>query len=141
MNFDPLESGGRRRQRSRISIAPGRLDAVRTRRGVLRRYDFLIGPTTQMLPFDVELPYPTEIDGVPMNDTSEWIRAARASPSPAVRHCRCRLASSDGLPIGMQIVAPVRAGRLLAFAKSVEAATHHAATLPDLLLDRYTARP
>lgn len=104
------------------------------------RYDFLIGPTTQVLPFDVEQPYPTDIDGTPMKDYLEWMQScaritvtscpalslpAGFSPSGS---------SEDGLPIGMQIVAPVRAeARLLAFAKSVEAATHHAATLPQLL--------
>jgi len=108
------------------------------------RYHFLIGPTTQVLPFDVDQPYPTEIDGVPMKDYLEWMQScARLTVTGCPALSLPAGFSSDGLPIGMQIVAPVRAeARLLAFAKSVEAATHHAAMLPDLLrADRYTARP
>jgi len=42
--------------------------------------------------------------------------------------------SAEGLPIGMQIVAPFRAeARLLAFAKAAETATSYATRLPDLL--------
>jgi amidase len=99
------------------------------------QYDFLIGPTTQVLPFDVEQPYPTEIDGTPMRDYLEWMQScARLTVTSCPALSLPAGFSDDGLPIGMQIVAPVRAeARLLAFAKSVEAATHHAATLPQLL--------
>ena len=108
------------------------------------RHDFLIGPTTQVLPFDVEQPYPTEIDGTPMKDYLEWMQScARLTVTSCPALSLPAGFSDGGLPIGMQIVAPVRAeARLLAFAKSVEAATHHAATLPQLMTaDRYTARP
>ncbi len=92
------------------------------------RYDFLIGPTTQVLPFDVNQPYPTEIDGVAMNDYLEWMQScARITVTGCPALSLPAGFSAAGLPIGMQIVAPVRAeARLLAFAKTVEAATHHA---------------
>ena len=98
------------------------------------RHDFLIGPTTQVLPFDVEQPYPTEIDGMPMKDYLEWMQScARLTVASCPALSLPAGFSDDGLPIGMQIVAPVRPeARLLAFAKSVEAATQHAATLPRL---------
>jgi amidase len=122
-----------------------------TRRGVYERvaaffarYDFLIGPTTQVLPFDVHQPYPTEIDGVAMNDYLEWMQScARLTVTGCPSLSLPAGFSAEGLPIGMQIVAPVRAeARLLAFAKTVEAATRHATKLPDLLReDGYTARP
>lgn len=98
-------------------------------------YDFLIGPTTQVLPFDVDQPYPTDIDGTPMRDYLEWMQScARLTVTSCPALSLPAGFSDEGLPIGMQIVAPVRAeARLLAFAKSVEAATHHAATLPQLL--------
>ena len=108
------------------------------------RYDFLLAPTTQVLPFDVQQPYPTEIDGVPMKDYLGWMQScARLTVASCPALSLPAGFSDDGLPIGMQIVAPVRQeARLLAFAKSVEAATQHAATLPRLLrADRYTARP
>jgi amidase len=96
------------------------------------RYDFLIGPTTQVLPFDVDTPYPSEIDGVAMRDYLEWMQScARLTVTGCPALSLPAGFSAGGLPIGMQIVAPVRAeARLLAFAKTIEAATHHAARLP-----------
>ena len=108
------------------------------------RYDFLLGPTTQVLPFDVAQPYPTEIDGIAMKDYLAWMQScARITVTGCPALSLPAGFSPDGLPIGMQIVAPVRAeARLLAFAKSVEAATGYAQTGPDLpRADRYTARP
>jgi len=107
-----------------------------------RGFDFLIGPTTQVLPFDVDRPYPTEIDGVAMRDYLEWMQSCvRVTVTGCPALSLPAGFSSDGLPIGAQIVAPVRAERrLLGFAKSVEAATNFASQLPDLLnADRYTA--
>ena len=96
------------------------------------RYDFLIGPTTQVLPFDVDQPYPTQIDGVAMKDYLEWMQScARVTVTGCPALSLPAGFSADGLPIGMQIVAPVRAeARLLAFAKTVEAATHYASRTP-----------
>ena len=39
------------------------------------RYDFLVGPTTQVLPFDVDIPYPAEIDGVAFETQARLIAA------------------------------------------------------------------
>ena len=110
------------------------------------RYDFLIGPTTQVLPFDVDAPYPTEIDGVAMKDYLAWMQScARITVTGCPALSLPAGFSSGGLPIGMQIVAPVRAeARLLAFAKTVEAATGYAQMLRNRSDDcdrRYTARP
>jgi len=107
-----------------------------------QRYDFLLGPTTQVVPFDVDQPYPTHIDGVAMRDYLEWMQScARLTVTGCPALSLPAGFSSDGLPIGMQIVAAVRTERrLLGFAKSVEAATNFASRLPDLLnADRYTA--
>ena len=81
-----------------------------------------------MLPFDVDTPYPTEIDGVAMKDYLEWMQScARLTVTGCPALSLPAGFSTGGLPIGMQIVAPVRTeARLLAFAKTVEAATRHA---------------
>jgi amidase len=96
------------------------------------RYDFLIGPTTQVLPFDVDTPYPTEIDGVAMKDYLDWMQScARVTVTGCPALSLPAGFSAGGLPIGMQIVSPVRTeARLLAFAKTVEAATRYASRLP-----------
>ena len=100
--------------------------------GFFRRYDFLVGPTTQVVPFDVSQPFPTEIDGVAMRDYLDWMQScARITVTCCPALSLPAGFSNDGLPIGMQIVAPVRAERrLLGFAKTVEAATGYAATPP-----------
>ena len=106
------------------------------------RFDFLVGPTTQALPFDVDTPYPTEIDGVAMKDYLEWMQScARLTVTGCPALSLPAGFSAGGLPIGMQIVSPVRTeARLLAFAKTVEAATHHASRLPNGS-NLYTAGP
>jgi amidase len=99
------------------------------------RYDFIVGPTTQVLPFDIDQPYVTAIDGVPMHDYLEWMQSCiRVTVTGCPALSLPAGFSGDGLPIGMQIVAPLRAeAKLLAFAKTVEAATGHAKRLPDLI--------
>src|SRR5262249_14470727 len=123
--------------------------AYATRRAIFERtaaffdrFDVLVGPTTQVLPFDVEQPYPTEIDGVAMRDYLEWMQSCARITVPSCPPLSLPAGfSRSGLPIGMQIVAPVRAeARLLAFAKSVEAATRHADRAP-AMLGGYTAAP
>jgi amidase len=96
------------------------------------RYDFLIGPTTQVLPFDVDTPWVADIDGTPMRDYLDWMQScARITVTGCPALSLPAGFSHDSLPIGMQIVAPIRAeARLLAVAKSIEAATGHASRSP-----------
>lgn len=68
-------------------------------------YEFFILPVTQILPFDVEMRFPTEIAGVKMENYMAWMKSAyyiSAAGSPALS-VPCAF-SSGGLPIGMQIV-------------------------------------
>ena len=78
------------------------LDRVRR---FLARYEFLALPVTQVPPFDVDRPYPTEIDGVPMPTYLDWMRSCSdisvlGLPAIAVP---CGF-TDDGLPVGLQIV-------------------------------------
>ena len=73
-------------------------------------YDVLLLPVSQVLPFDVELEYPTEINGVPMTDYLDWMRSAylvSATGCPALSVPAAF--SAAGLPIGVQLVGPHRA--------------------------------
>jgi amidase len=68
-------------------------------------YEFFILPVNQVLPFDVNTHYPTEIAGVPMENYLAWMKSAyyiSAAGNPAMS-VPCAF-SSTGLPIGMQIV-------------------------------------
>jgi amidase len=76
------------------------------------RYDVLLAPTTQVLPFPVELEYPTEIGGVPQDNYLEWMRSCTL-----VTAAGCPALSvpggftPDGLPVGLQVIGAPRADR------------------------------
>jgi len=69
------------------------------------RYEFFLAPVNQVLPFDVNTRYPTEISGVKMENYIAWMKSAyyiSAAGNPAMS-VPCAF-SQDGLPIGIQIV-------------------------------------
>ncbi|NJN50456.1 MAG: amidase [Gammaproteobacteria bacterium] len=97
-------------------------------------FDFLLCPTTQVLPFSVDEPYVREIDGTPMNDYLDWMQSCAqltvtGCPSISIPAGF----SAAGLPIGLQITARPRADAdLLAFAQLIETATRHGSRPPTL---------
>jgi len=73
------------------------------------RYEFLVLPTAQVLPFPVEEQWVREIDGRPMADYLEWMTSCwliTVTGHPAVS-VPCGF-SPEGLPIGLQIVGRYR---------------------------------
>ena len=73
------------------------------------KYDALLLPTVQVLPFDVDQPYPTAIDGQPMSTYTDWMASCYSitvTGCPAIS-IPCGVGPS-GLPIGLQIVTPAR---------------------------------
>lgn len=98
-------------------------------------YDALLVPTTQVLPFDAELEYPTEIAGKPMANYLEWMRSCSditATGMPALSLPGGF--SAEGWPIGVQLLAGPRADRqLLSVAKVLEQATGYADQRPGVL--------
>lgn len=74
-------------------------------RGFMERYEFLVLPTTQVAPFDVERPYVTEIEGERMETYIDWMRSCyyvTATTLPAAS-VPCGF-TEEGLPVGLQIV-------------------------------------
>ncbi|WP_448626332.1 amidase [Geodermatophilus sp. URMC 64] len=98
------------------------------------RYDVLLAPTTQVLPFPVELEYPTEIGGVPQENYLEWMRSCTIlSPTGCPALSVPGGFTPDGLPVGLQIVAAPRADRrVLEVGHAFEQATRFADRRPDL---------
>jgi amidase len=68
-------------------------------------HDLLILPTAAVPPFPVEQPYPTEINGKPLENYIQWVfltYAITLTGLPAIS-IPCGF-TSDGLPVGVQIV-------------------------------------
>jgi amidase len=74
-------------------------------RRFFEKYDYFVLPVTQVAPFDVTKPYPTEIEGTPMSTYIDWMKSCwyitfMATPAISVPAGF----TSAGLPVGLQIV-------------------------------------
>ena len=71
----------------------------------LENHEYFILPTTQLPPFDVTTPYPTEIAGVQFDNYIDWMKScwyvsATGNPAASVPAGF----TPEGLPVGVQIV-------------------------------------
>lgn len=71
----------------------------------LTDYEYFVLPTTQVPPFDVNTPFPDEINGVPMNTYIDWMKScwyisATGNPAASVPAGF----TAEGLPVGIQII-------------------------------------
>jgi amidase len=71
----------------------------------LEKYEYFVLPTTQLPPFDVDTPYPTEIAGVKFTNYIDWMKScwyisATGNPAASVPGGF----TPEGLPVGVQIV-------------------------------------
>jgi amidase len=74
-------------------------------REFMQRYEFLILPVSQVLPFDVNQPYPTEINGEQMLTYIDWMKSCYYIST--VGHPALSVPGGftpSGLPVGVQIV-------------------------------------
>jgi amidase len=106
-------------------------------RRFFQRYDYLVVPTSQVFPFPVGLHWPKEINGRKMSTYHEWFKAALlVSVSGSAALAVPAGFGHEGLPIGIQIIAPAhREMDCLQLAHAYEQANPWiAARLPPLLL-------
>lgn len=101
------------------------------------KYDALILPVSQIPPFDVTIEYPTEINGVRMEHYIDWMRSCcyisvLGNPALSVPAGF----TSDGLPIGLQIVGPYHGDyEVLRIGYAFEQATRYGDKRPDIAAD------
>lgn len=104
-------------------------------RQFFERYDYFVLPVTQVSPFDVTTPYPTQVAGTPMTTYIDWMRSCwyvTFMTNPAISVPAGFTAA--GLPIGLQIVGRHRDDwSVLQMAHAFEGATRHGQRRPPLL--------
>lgn len=98
------------------------------------KYDALILPVTQVSPFDADLEYPATINDTHMETYMDWMRSCfyvSAPGNPAISVPGGF--TSEGLPIGLQIVGPYRGDiKVLQIAYAYEQATGFGKIHPNL---------
>jgi len=100
-----IERGERLRADEVAWALTTRTELFHRMRRFMERYEFFVLPTTQVLPFEASQPYPTEIDGVPMETYIDWMKSCyfiSIVSTPAIS-VPCGF-TAEGLPVGLQIV-------------------------------------
>ena len=101
-------------------------------RQFFERHDYFVLPVTQVVPFDVTVPNPTQIAGTPMQSYIDWMRSCwyvtmMANPAISVPGGF----TDRGLPVGIQIVGRHRDDwSVLQLAYAFEQATGHGRRRP-----------
>ena len=77
-------------------------------RRFFEKYDYFVLPTAQLFPFDINLHWPQEIAGKKMETYHEWMKGVLPITMSGCPALAAPAGFSDhGLPIGIQIVAPI----------------------------------
>jgi len=134
-----VETGARLSAYDIMAATVTRTEWYQSVRRFFERYDFLILPTAQTFPFAADIHWPQMIAGRNMQTYHEWMKGnllvtMSGCPSLAVPAGF----NAQGVPIGIQIIAPNRRELdCLSLGYAYEAAASRvSARLPSLLVDR-----
>jgi amidase len=101
----------------------------------MEKYEYFILPTAQLPPFDVSEPFPTEINGTHMETYIDWMKTCwyiSFVENPSISAPAGF--TSDGLPVGLQIVGRHRADfSVLQLASAFTAATRFGERKPGIV--------
>ncbi len=78
---------------------------IESTRRFFDHYDVLALPTSQVVPFDIDLDWPREVEGVPMETYIDWMRSCcdiSTTGCPAISMPAAF--TPEGLPVGVQFV-------------------------------------
>ncbi len=74
-------------------------------RAMLERYEFLLAPTAQVFPFAAEVPWPREVNGVPMGTYHRWMETVMPWTLAGLPVASVPVGfNAAGLPMGMQLI-------------------------------------
>ena len=126
-----VEAGEALTQEDLDWVGPARASLIERMNEFFEQFDLLIGPTTQVLPFDANIEWVQVVDGVPMSNYIEWMEACSWITVSCCPALSLPAGFAEGLPVGAQLIAPMRQDAfLLAAAHAIEAATGHVHVLP-----------
>lgn len=96
------------------------------------RYDVLLTPTTQVVPFDADAEYPTVVEDERQDSYLGWMRSCSSISATGLPALSVPAGfTDDGLPVGLQVVGPPRGDRrVLEVGHAFEQATQHGQRRP-----------
>ena len=99
------------------------------------QYDFLVLPTAQVFPFDKNVHWPGEINGVEMDTYHRWMEVVIGGSLGGVPVCNVPAGfDPEDRPMGMQVMGPFGEDRqVLEFAMAYEKVTGHLDRRPTLV--------
>ncbi|MEV8149545.1 amidase family protein [Arthrobacter sp. NPDC080073] len=117
-----IREGGLLTGRDVVRAEEGMTRLIRKAAGFFERYDLVIAPASQVVPFDVDLEYPTEIEGERLQNYLDWMRAPYLFTPLGLPALSVPAGFTPaGLPVGLQMVgARGSDARLLRLASAFE---------------------
>lgn len=119
-----------------ISVNEARARLMKSTQSFFEKYDVLIAPAVQVLPFAAEIEFPTVVNGVSTPNYLDWMRASTIISATGLPCLSVPAGfSKSGLPVGLQIItAEHNDGLLLDVAETFEQHTRAGLVKPEIII-------